>query len=64
MNTNLMNKSIKTCIKTLEGWGYTTDSYEPDTIEACFNAAGVCIRWKKLYFSPKGRCIRIEEHKW
>lgn len=56
-----MRKSFKTCWDALQRRGYWVDSYEPNTLEAHFMACGVCIRSKKLYFSPKGRCIRVEE---
>ena len=58
----LLRKSINTCYKTLRYYGYIVDSYEPNTLEASMNNSGVCIKWVKLYFSPAGRCIKIEEH--
>ena len=58
----LLHKSINVCVKTLHQCGYYVDWWEPGVLMASFYGAGVCLRYKKLYFSPKGRCSKIEEH--
>ena len=58
----LLGKSEKTCAKYFAARGYVVGSYEPSTMEATLNHAGICVRWAEMAFSPKGRCVSATLH--